>query len=269
MLTCSEYLTLINLQTDTGPTGPSGPVGLIGGTGLRPTGASGPSGVTGPSGPSGLDGPNSTDSGPTGVSGPTGHSGATGPSGPTGPSGLIGIPLVPTGTIFGYGGTSAPSGWLLCNGDLIRRADYAALFDVIGTSYGVGDNLTTFQLPDLRKKIPIGGTGVIDNYGDVSLNFNLGKSGGEESHSMTISELASHNHSVTDGGHSHNVTLTGFKTDGDNGGSNTYLGEAGGSNSRGYTSGTSQTNISLGATGAGNSYNNTPQYTTMNYIIKT
>ena len=64
--------------------------------------------------------------------------------------------LIPTGTILPFGGSKAPSGYLLCNGDQVSRTTYAALFAVIGTTYGVGDGVTTFNLPN--GKIPLGST---------------------------------------------------------------------------------------------------------------
>ena len=57
---------------------------------------------------------------------------------------------IPAGTISAFGGKTAPSGWLLCNGQLVNRADYPALFAAIGTTYGIGDGSTTFAIPDLR-----------------------------------------------------------------------------------------------------------------------
>lgn len=56
--------------------------------------------------------------------------------------------LVQTGSIVPYGGTSAPTGFLLCNGAAISRTTYAALFALIGTTFGVGDGSTTFNLPN-------------------------------------------------------------------------------------------------------------------------
>lgn len=56
----------------------------------------------------------------------------------------------PIGTILPYGGTEAPSGWMLCQGQAVSRTNYADLFAVIGTSFGTGDGSTTFNLPDLR-----------------------------------------------------------------------------------------------------------------------
>jgi microcystin-dependent protein len=56
--------------------------------------------------------------------------------------------LVPTGTVFTYAGSSAPTGWLLCDGSAVSRTTYAALFSLISTSYGSGDGSTTFNVPN-------------------------------------------------------------------------------------------------------------------------
>lgn len=56
----------------------------------------------------------------------------------------------PSGIISAYGGTSAPSGWLICDGSAISRTGFASLFAAIGTAYGAGDGSTTFNIPDLR-----------------------------------------------------------------------------------------------------------------------
>ena len=61
-----------------------------------------------------------------------------------------------SGIISMYGGASAPTGWLLCDGSAVSRATYAALFGVLSTSYGVGDGSTTFNLPDLRSSVALG-----------------------------------------------------------------------------------------------------------------
>lgn len=67
-----------------------------------------------------------------------------------------GAEIIPSGTIVGYGAASAPTGWLLCNDAAVSRSTYARLFAVIGTGYGVGDGSTTFNVPDLRDKVPLG-----------------------------------------------------------------------------------------------------------------
>jgi len=56
------------------------------------------------------------------------------------------------GSIVPFGGSTAPSGWLLCQGQAISRTEYSELFAVIGTAYGTGDGSTTFNLPDLRDR---------------------------------------------------------------------------------------------------------------------
>lgn len=55
---------------------------------------------------------------------------------------------MPVGTITGYAGATAPSGWLLCDGSAVSRTTYAELFGVVGTTYGSGDGSTTFNVPD-------------------------------------------------------------------------------------------------------------------------
>jgi len=61
-----------------------------------------------------------------------------------------------TGIIVPFGGASAPTGFLLCDGSAVSRTTYATLFGVIGTTYGVGNGSTTFNLPDLRQRFPLG-----------------------------------------------------------------------------------------------------------------
>lgn len=69
-------------------------------------------------------------------------------------------PSTPTGMITPYSGTSAPSGWLLCDGSAVSRSTYATLFAVTSTTFGTGDGSTTFNLPNLQSRMPIGvGTG--------------------------------------------------------------------------------------------------------------
>lgn len=64
--------------------------------------------------------------------------------------------LAPVGVVLPFAGSAAPSGWLLCAGQEVSRTTYAALFTALGTAYGVGNGSTTFNLPDLRGRIPGG-----------------------------------------------------------------------------------------------------------------
>jgi len=152
--------------------------------------------------------------------------------------------LVP-GMIVPYGGSSAPTGWLLCDGSAVNRTTYSALFDILSTAYGAGDGSTTFNLPDLRGRFPLGkaaaGTG-----------STLGATGGAldhvhtgPSHTHTIGAHShtgpSHTHNVAS--HTHSISASGTHTHGV-GGSGAYTGSAGG-HSHGFS----------GTTGGNNNWN--------------
>lgn len=104
--------------------------------------------------------------------------------------------VVPTGVVVYAAGSDLGSGWLLCDGSQVSRTTYANLFDVIGTRYGAGDGSTTFTLPDIRGRSPIGaGTG---SQGGALTNRGIDtKYVGEESHTMTEQELVAHHHTFT------------------------------------------------------------------------
>ena len=72
---------------------------------------------------------------------------------------------IPVGTIQSYAGASAPSGWLLCDGAAVLRTTYADLFSLIGEAFGAGDTTTTFNVPDLQRRMPVG-KGTSDTIGD-------------------------------------------------------------------------------------------------------
>ena len=65
-------------------------------------------------------------------------------------AGLTGISAIPAGMVAPFAQTSAPSGWLVCNGNAVSRTSYADLFSAIGTTYGAGDGSSTFNVPELR-----------------------------------------------------------------------------------------------------------------------
>ncbi len=92
---------------------------------------------------------------------------------------MISSSSTPIGTITAYGGSTAPSGWLLCDGSEVSRVEYSLLFDAIGTAYGDGDGSTTFNLPSMAGRTAIGS----------SASHVLGTAGGEEAHALTASEL--------------------------------------------------------------------------------
>ena len=113
--------------------------------------------------------------------------------------------LMPTGTILPYAGTAAPTGYLLCDGSAISRATNSDLFTLIGTTYGVGDGSTTFNIPDLRGRVIAGQ----DDMGGTSANTltdaqadQLGGTLGAEDHTLTSAEsgMPAHSHKVDDVG---------------------------------------------------------------------
>lgn len=63
---------------------------------------------------------------------------------------------VEPGTILMFGGAAAPTGYLLCNGAAVSRTTFAALFTAIGVVFGPGDGSTTFNVPDMRQRFPLG-----------------------------------------------------------------------------------------------------------------
>lgn len=94
----------------------------------------------------------------------------------------------PVGCINLYAGSTAPTGWLICDGSAVSRTTYANLFSVIGTTYGTGDGSTTFNIPNLKGKVPVG----LDS-NDTDFDT-LGEIGGEKTHTLTVNEMPSHTH---------------------------------------------------------------------------
>ena len=109
----------------------------------------------------------------------------------------------PLGTINAFGGSTAPEGWLLCQGQAISRTDYADLFAVIGTNFGSGDGSTTFNLPDMREAAPVGaGTNVL-NAGSIATHdaYNVGQ--------FKDDQVQSHNHDIYSNGKLYGFAISG------------------------------------------------------------
>lgn len=155
--------------------------------------------------------------------------------------------LCPTGSISIYAGTTAPTGYLLCDGSAVSRSIYSELFGVIGTTYGSGDEETTFNLPNLKGKVPVG-------YDSSDTDFDtLGETGGEKEHTLTVNELPTH---------SHEQFAVANPSSGGTGIRGTYN-EVEGSGMSRYS-----TNTQTGITGEDEPHNNLQPYVVMNYIIK-
>lgn len=106
--------------------------------------------------------------------------------------------MEPAGIIMPFAGTVAPEGYLFCDGSAVSRTTYATLFGVIGTTFGAGDGSSTFNLPDLSGRVPLG----------VSQSHALGTTGGSETVTLTESELPAHVHEVPQHGHADTITAT-------------------------------------------------------------
>lgn len=155
-----------------------------------------------------------------------------------------------------FGGTFAPYGWALCNGQLMPISQNAALFSLLGTTYG-GDGRSTFALPNLQGSIPMQqgqGPGLSQRY--------LGENGGEASVTLLPSEMAMHTHTA----------MGNASVGGNNSPTNAVWGTAmvGRQGTNLYS--TAAPNLmmngqSVGTTGGNQPHNNLPPYLVLNYII--
>lgn len=106
-----------------------------------------------------------------------------------------------TGELRMFGAGTPGAGWAPCDGSALSRTVYSALFAYLGTTWGPGDGVTTFNVPDLRGRGPIGaGTGA----GLTARAVGTGNIG-EEAHVLSTGEIPGHNHGVTDAGHAHGI----------------------------------------------------------------
>jgi len=181
--------------------------------------------------------------------------------------------LMPTGSILPYAGSSAPTGYLLCDGSAQARQVNSVntpLFTVLGTTYGVGDGSTTFNIPDLRGRVIAGQ----DDMGGSSANRlttaksgingdNLGAFGGLEDHTLTESQIPSHQHEAGNfNGVNTGAAISRHFGTGSTTANVPYFSEWG--------SGTPSTDSSLtSSVGGGSAHNNVQPTIILNYIIKT
>lgn len=161
------------------------------------------------------------------------------------------------GEITLFAGNYAPRGWAFCQGQLLSIAQNTALFSILGTTYG-GDGQTTFALPDLRGRAPIGpgqGPGLPPYY--------LGELGGEPTHTLIYPEMPAHSHAAQASG----VAAGG--TSASPGGGTWASSTARDSlySNAAPDSPMAAGNITVGAAGNSQPHNNMPPYLGVNYII--
>jgi len=146
---------------------------------------------------------------------------------------------MPVGAVIPSAPVAAPAGWLLCDGSAISRTTYARLYAALGVVYGAGDGVTTFNLPDLRGRTPIGA-----GAGPSLTTRAPGDKGGAETHQLTVGEIPEHDHKLgyTGSGSYHPI------------GAGVYALDA---------------SIGTGPAGGNGAHNNMQPWAALNFIIKT
>ena len=154
---------------------------------------------------------------------------------------------VPVGSILIWPASLMPSdNWLVCNGQAVSRATYSALFDRIGLTYGSGDGSTTFNLPDAQERFVRG----------VGPTVQMASRGGKRSVTLAVTNLPKHSHTLSKLGKvppdsNSGVNVNGNIPDGDDG-----------------TDPEPLSGISTDESGAGESFDITPENIALYYIIK-
>jgi len=193
---------------------------------------------------------------------------------------------MPTGALMPYAGASAPTGYLLCDGSSVSSSSYLALHAVISNTYGgsayTGAGALSFNLPDLRGRLPMGaGTGTGQNAsgtgapsGTAQTARTRGQWLGEETHLLTTAEMPSHSHNGSTGNagsHSHTQgSYPGFVYVGSGGNSTTTSGSNWiGSTGYTLTNTVADHSHTIPANGGGGRHDTIPPVVVLNYIIKT
>lgn len=178
----------------------------------------------------------------------------------------------PSGAIVQFAGASSPTGYLICDGSLLTRADYPRLFAAIGTQYNIGGETSAqFRIPDLKGRVPVG-----RNSSDTDFDT-LGEKVGNKTELLDLTHIPSHSHdegtliAASSGSHSHtysgtsvsNTTTTGSQP------RISTLGSGGNYTTNSTGSHTHDITGSTGLTGDGQPHKNIQPSIVLNYIIKT
>lgn len=161
-----------------------------------------------------------------------------------------------TGKIEWFARNSAPTGYLIANGAAVSRTTYAALFTAIGTTFGVGDGSTTFNLPDMRNRMPVGS----------GSNFSLGNTGGSAD-----AIVVTHTHTATFTGNAlpaHSHTLNVYPMGGGGTGGGDLNTQSTGYPTNAVSAGTPSGSVSVSTAGSSGTNANLPPYIAMLACIK-
>jgi len=151
--------------------------------------------------------------------------------------------VIPTGMMLpcGLALDSVPDGWLLCDGSAISRTTYANLFGAVSTRFGVGDGSTTFNIPDMRERVPRGAPDATE----------AGATGGADTVGLSIANMPSHNHTGSTVTAMANVGVVPLNLQS---GSSLYSGGA---------------SVTVASQGSGSAHENKQKYVEIQWMIKT
>lgn len=162
--------------------------------------------------------------------------------------------LARPGDIKMIGFATPDPGWLACDGAAVSRTTYAALFAKISTTFGVGNGTTTFNMPNLIGKFPIGA--------ETTTDHDLGESGGAATVTLTEAQLPAHSHSLNGSdAFDDQTSLAGNFFTAYDGTTGTPLSNT--------TNGVAANAGSIGTTGSGTAHENRPPFLAVNFVIKT
>lgn len=178
----------------------------------------------------------------------------------------------PAGTAFMWFAAAAPDGYLLCDGAAVSRATYADLFAILGTTFGAGDGSTTFALPNLKGRVPVG----LDA---AQTEFDaLGETGGAKTVTLDVNQMPAHTHGQEPHNHaqnSHTHTIPVGATDDtaapfDRADAGTNASGANATTQTGATTAGNQAATAVNqSAGGGAAHPNLPPYIVVNWVIKT
>lgn len=158
--------------------------------------------------------------------------------------------LIPIGSIFPFVGGQAPSGFALCNGQVLDRTQFAELFRLIGTKYGT-TNSNNFKVPDLSGRFLVG----------IGTGYSLGDTGGSQTVALTAAQMPIHSHDVTGKAGQAGTSGVGMYASNVSGGTGWQV--------LSTTENGSISGLTTTSAGSGQAHENRPPYFALEYIIRT